>query len=47
MELQVGDIVSVECPYTGVEDILQKAEVRYRATFSLSDRRIYGLQYVR
>lgn len=48
MELHVGDVVSIECPYTsGTEDILQKAEVRYRATFSLSDRRIYGLRYVR
>lgn len=48
MELQVGDVVSVECPHTSeVPDILQKAEVRYRATFSFSDRRIYGLKYIR
>jgi PilZ domain len=48
MELQVGDIVSVECPYTsGIPDILQKAEVRFRATFAFSDRRIYGLKYIR
>ncbi|MGE5327177.1 MAG: PilZ domain-containing protein [Deltaproteobacteria bacterium] len=48
MELQVGDIVSVECPHTSeIPDILQKAEVRYRAKFSFSDRRVYGLKYIR
>ena len=48
MELQVGDVVSVECPYTSeVPDILQKAEVRMRATFSFGDRRLYGLKYIR
>ena len=46
MELQVGDLVSVECPHTSeVPDILQKAEVRFRATFSFGGRRLYGLQY--
>ena len=48
MELQVGEIVSVECPHTSeVPDILQKAEVRSRATFSFGGRRLYGLKYVR
>jgi hypothetical protein len=48
MELQVGDLVSVECPHTSeVPDILQKAEVRYRATFSFGGRRLYGLMYIR
>jgi PilZ domain-containing protein len=46
MELQVGDIVSVECPHTSeIPDILQKAEVRFRAMFSFGERRLYGLQY--
>lgn len=48
MELQVGEMVSVECPHTSeVPDILQKAEVRSRATFSFGGRRLYGLKYVR
>jgi hypothetical protein len=48
MELQVGEQVSVECPHTSeVPDILQKAEVRFRATFSFGGRRLYGLMYIR
>lgn len=46
MELKMGDVVGVECPQTSDSpNILQKAEVRYRATFSFGDRRLYGLQY--
>ena len=48
MELEVGEIVSVECPHTSeVADILQKAEVRYRGTFPFDGRRLYGLKYIR
>ncbi len=48
MELKVGDMVSVECPHTSERpDILQKAEVRFRAKFSFGDRRVYGLMYIR
>jgi PilZ domain len=48
MELELGEIVSVECPYTSeIPDILQKAEVRYRGTFPFDGRRLYGLMYIR
>jgi endogenous inhibitor of DNA gyrase (YacG/DUF329 family) len=48
MELAVGDVVSVVCPYTpGSQDIPQKAEVRRRATYSFGGRREYGFQYSR
>ncbi len=47
MELKVGDIVTVVCPYTpGGQNIEQKANVRHRAAFSFGERRRYGLRYI-
>lgn len=47
MDLNVGDLVSVVCPYTpGSQDIPQKAEVRRRATFPFGGRRLYGMRYL-
>ncbi len=48
MDLHVGDMVSVVCPYApGDDEFEQKAEVRRRALFDLGGRRIYGFRYVR
>lgn len=48
MNLAVGEIVSVVCPYTaGGESFEQKAEIRRRANFTPGERWLYGLQYVR
>jgi PilZ domain len=48
MDLNVGDILQVVCPYTpGSQDIPQKAEVRSRATFPFGDKRQYGIHYIR
>jgi PilZ domain len=47
MDLYVGDIVFVMCPYTGGQDIEQKAEVRRRPTFEFGGRRTYGFRYIR
>jgi PilZ domain len=47
MMLEVGDIVSVYCPYSeGGQNLEQKAEVRNRRTFFAGERWIYGLRYV-
>ena len=46
MKLEVGDIVTVCCPYTqGGQNLEQKAEVRSRVTFFIGERWIYGLCY--
>jgi hypothetical protein len=48
LDLQVGDIVWVICPYSSSDmDIEQKAEVRRRALFDLGGRRTYGFRYMR
>jgi PilZ domain len=48
MDLNVGDELSVMCPYTpGSQDIPQKADVRRRATFPFGGRRLYGVHYIR
>ncbi len=48
MELNVGDQISVVCPYTpGSQDIPQKAEVRRRGNFPFGGRRLYGIHYLR
>ena len=45
--LEVGDIVSVYCPYSvGGQNLEQKAEVRNRRTFFHGERWIYGLHYI-
>jgi hypothetical protein len=45
--LEVGDIVTVCCPYTGGgQNCEQKAEVRNRRTFFAGERWIYGLRYI-
>lgn len=47
LKLEVGDIVTVCCPYTeGSQNLEQKAEVRNRRTFFAGERWIYGLCYV-
>jgi hypothetical protein len=47
IELAVGDILTIVCPYTpGAQNIEQKAEVRRRATYSFGGKRLYGLRYV-
>jgi PilZ domain len=48
MDLNIGDIVQVVCPYTpGSQDIPQKGEVRSRAKFAFADKRQYGICYIR
>jgi hypothetical protein len=46
LKLEVGDVVTVCCPYTdGGQNLEQKAEVRSRITFFIGERWIYGLCY--
>ena len=46
MKLEVGDVVSVFCPYSeGGGNLEQMAEVRSRTTFFMGERWIYGLSY--
>jgi hypothetical protein len=48
MELNVGDMVSIVCPYSaGSAEIEQKAEVRRRALYDFGGQRLYGFRYVR
>jgi PilZ domain-containing protein len=49
LELQVGDIVHVVCPYTpgAAQNIEQKAEVRRRPSQSFGGQRLYGFLYIR
>jgi hypothetical protein len=48
MDLEVGDTLSIVCPYTpGSQDIPQKGEVRRRATFPFGGKRLYGIAYKR
>ncbi len=47
MDLQVGEVVYAMCPYTGGQDIEQKAEVRRRAQFEFGGKRTYGFRYIR
>jgi len=48
MDLELGDILSIVCPYTpGSQDIPQKGEVRRRAKFPFGGKRLYGIGYVR
>jgi hypothetical protein len=45
--LEVGDIVSVYCPYSeNGHNMEQRAEVRNRRTFFAGERWVYGLRYV-
>jgi len=47
MELDVGEVVTVVCPYTpGGQNIEQKAEVRRRATYSFGGVRFYGFAFL-
>jgi hypothetical protein len=47
MKLEVGDIITVYCPYCeGGQNLEQKAEVRSRLTFFHGERWIYGLSYI-
>ena len=48
LDLNVGDIVYVVCPYSpGGQNIEQKAEVRRRHAFSFGGQRLYGFLYIR
>lgn len=47
MDLEVGDPLEILCPYTGSQDIPQKAEVRRRAKFPFGGKRLYGVHYLR
>jgi len=48
MDLKVGDLVAIVCPYGGQgQRFDQKAQVRRRANFIFNDRRVYGFQYIR
>jgi PilZ domain-containing protein len=48
MDLAVGDLVTIVCPYSGQgQRFDQKADVRRRASFTFNDRRIYGFRYIR
>jgi PilZ domain-containing protein len=49
LELQVGEIVHVVCPYTpgAAQNIEQKAEVRRRPSQSFGGQRLYGFLYIR
>lgn len=47
MILEVGDIVSVCCPYSEVgQNFEQKAEVRNRRTFFAGERWVYGMRFL-
>jgi hypothetical protein len=47
MDLAVGEVVTVVCPYTaGASNIEQWAEVRHRAAFALAEKRRYGFRYL-
>jgi hypothetical protein len=47
LKLEVGDVVTVCCPYTaGGQNLEQKAEVRNRVTFFIGERWIYGMCYI-
>ncbi|MBI1939996.1 MAG: PilZ domain-containing protein [Acidobacteria bacterium] len=47
MMLEVGEIVTVVCPYTaGGQNLEQKAEVRRRADFVAGEKWLYGLKYL-
>lgn len=47
MDLNVGDNITVVCPYTpGGQNIEQKAEVRRRTQFTFGGMRVYGCRYV-
>lgn len=48
MLLNLGDMVSIVCPYTvGAQNIEQKGEIRRRAVFYEGSRWLYGLRYLR
>ena len=48
MDLAVGDVVTIVCPYSGQGPRFdQKADVRRRASFTFNDRRLYGFRYIR
>ena len=48
MDLAVGDIMSVICPYSpSGQNIAEKAEVRRRGAVAAGGRRLYGLRYIR
>jgi len=48
LELVVGEVVTVICPYTpGGENIEQKAVVCRRSKFDLGGRRYYGLHLLK
>lgn len=47
MDLEVGNIIEIVCPYTGTQDIPQKGEVRRRGTFPFGGKRLYGIHYLR
>ncbi|HLY59726.1 MAG TPA: PilZ domain-containing protein [Terriglobia bacterium] len=47
MDLQVGEHITVICPYNGQpNEPTQKAEVRRRAAFAFNERRHYGFLYI-
>jgi hypothetical protein len=47
MRLDVGEIVTVVCPYTaGGQNLEQRAEVRRRSDFVASQKWLYGLRYL-
>jgi hypothetical protein len=47
LELAVGEVVRVVCPYSeGGQDLEQRAEVRRRVTFFAGTRWLYGMRYV-
>ena len=47
MELELGDIVTVCCPYSeGGQNVEQKAEVRHREVFFIGQRWIYGMRFI-
>lgn len=47
MELEVGEIVTVYCPYVeGGQNMEQKAEVRHRETFFVGTRWTYGMRFL-
>lgn len=48
MDLEVGDVLSIVCPYTpGSQEIPQKGKVHRRGMFPFSGKRLYGIAYVR
>ena len=46
LDLELGEVVSVFCPYTEGQNLEQKAVVSWREPYSQGHERFYGLKYI-